>query len=89
MSNLKLSNLITQVKDRMEPFLNEILPSFESQINSIYIIGSAVTSDFDAKESDVDSLIVLKEKNLDIFDFIAPIGKKIRQEKNQGSDNSN
>ncbi len=76
MANLNLSNLNTQVKDRMEPFFNEILPSFESQINSIYIIGSAVTSDFDAKESDVDSLIVLKEKNLDIFDFIAPIGKK-------------
>ena len=64
-------------------------PSFESQINSIYIIGSAVTSDFDVKASDVDSLIVLKEKNLDIFDFIAPIGKEIRQEKNQGSNSNN
>ena len=76
MANLNLSNLSTQVKDRMEPFFNEILPTYESQINSIYIIGSAVTSDFDVKASDVDSLIVLKEKNLDIFDFIAPIGKK-------------
>ena len=76
MANLNLHNLNKQIKERMEPFFNEILPSFDSQINSIYIIGSAVTNDFDAKASDVDSLIVLKEKNLDIFDFIAPIGKK-------------
>jgi predicted nucleotidyltransferase len=60
----------------MEPFFNEILSSFDACINSIYIIGSAVTSDFDEKTTDVDSLIVLQEMVLDIFDFIAPIGKK-------------
>ncbi len=81
MANLNLTNLTLHVKNRMEPFFNEILSSFESDIKSIYIIGSAVTSDFDAKASDVDSLIVLKEKNLDIFDFIAPIGKKYGKRK--------
>jgi len=81
MANLNLSNLSVQVKGRMEPFFHEILSSFEDQIKSIYIIGSAVTNDFDTKTSDVDSLIVLKEKNLDIFDFIAPIGKKYGKRK--------
>lgn len=76
MAKLNLSNVTLQIKDRMEPFFNEILSSFENQIKSIYIIGSAITSDFDKKTSDVDSVIVLKEKNLEIFDFIAPIGKR-------------
>ncbi len=81
MANLNLSNLSVQVMNRMGPFFHEILSSFEDQIKSIYIIGSAVTNDFDTKTSDVDSLIVLKEKNLDIFDFIAPIGKKYGKRK--------
>jgi hypothetical protein len=81
MANLHLSNLSVQVKDRMQPFFHEILSPFENQIKSIYIIGSAVTNDFDTKTSDVDSLIVLKEKNLDIFDFITPIGKKYGKRK--------
>jgi predicted nucleotidyltransferase len=76
MANLNLTGIDTHVKNRMEPFFNEILSSFDPCINSIYIIGSAVTSDFDEKTTDVDSLIVLKEKVLDIFDFIAHIGKR-------------
>ncbi len=76
MAYLDLSDVNSHVKGRMEPFFNEILSSFDACINSIYIIGSAVTSDFDEKKTDVDSLIVLQEMVLDIFDFIAPIGKK-------------
>jgi predicted nucleotidyltransferase len=76
MTYLDLSDVNSHVKGRMEPFFNEILSSFDACINSIYIIGSAVTSDFDEKTTDVDSLIVLQEMVLDIFDFIAPIGKK-------------
>ncbi|MFQ5964921.1 MAG: nucleotidyltransferase domain-containing protein [Candidatus Scalinduaceae bacterium] len=81
MINMDFSNTTLQVKERMEPFFNEILSSFGNHVKSIYIIGSAVTNDFDEKTSDVDSLIVLKEKNLDIFDFIAPIGKKYGKKK--------
>ncbi len=81
MAELNLEKLSVQVSDRMGLFFREILSSYASQIKSIYVIGSAVTDDFDIKESDVDSLIVLKEKNLDIFDFIAPIGKKYGKRK--------
>ncbi|HDY67203.1 hypothetical protein LCGC14_1819490 [marine sediment metagenome] len=81
MAYLELSGVNSHVKSRMEPFFNEILSSFDACINSIYIIGSAVTSDFDEKKTDVDSLIVLKEMVLDIFDFIAPIGKKYGKKK--------
>ena len=81
MANLNLSDVPVQVRDRMKPFFDEILSSFSGCIDSIYIIGSAVTSDFDAKATDVDSLIVLKEKVLDIFDFMAPIGKKYGKKK--------
>ncbi len=81
MANLNTSNLSIQIKDRISPIFNEILSSFESKIKSIYIIGSAVTSDFDTKKSDVDSLIVMNEKDLDIFEFLAQIGKKYGKRK--------
>ncbi|MHC4269698.1 MAG: hypothetical protein ACYSTS_14690 [Planctomycetota bacterium] len=81
MANLNISNLSEQVKNRISPIFNEILTSFENKIKSIYIIGSAVTHDFDSKTSDVDSLIVMNEKDLGIFDFLAQIGKKYGKRK--------
>ncbi len=51
MAYLDLSDVNSHVKGRMEPFFNEILSSFDACINSIYIIGSAVTSDFDEKKN--------------------------------------
>ncbi len=81
MAELNTSNLSIQIKNRISPIFNEILSSFGSKIKSIYIIGSAVTSDFDSKTSDVDSLIVMNEKDLDIFEFLAQIGRKYGKRK--------
>lgn len=81
MDKLNITYLSEHLKDRMNSFFNEILSSFENNIKSIYLIGSAVTSDFDAKISDVDSLIIMKEKNLDIFEFVARIGNKYGKRK--------
>ena len=81
MADLNTSNLSIQIKNRVSPIFNEILSSFETNIKSIYIIGSAVTSDFDTKTSDVDSLIVMSEKDLGIFEFLAQIGKKYGKRK--------
>ena len=76
MENLKLSNIPAQIQQIIEPFLLDILANYKEDVNSIYIIGSAVTKDFHEKYSDINTLFVVKEIKFQIFDFIASLGKR-------------
>jgi len=62
--------------ERFRPFLEEILKERSAVIDSIHITGSALTADYNPKRSDINSVIVLKEPDLDFFEFLAPLGKK-------------
>ena len=69
-----------QVKDealsKFKPFLDVVLNKYKDKINSIYITGSALTDDFNSKTSDVNSIFVLKEMDLNFLESFAPLGKK-------------
>ncbi|HHT9129793.1 MAG TPA: hypothetical protein ACFYEC_02885 [Candidatus Brocadiaceae bacterium] len=76
MEDIKLSSLSEQTQKIIQPFLTDILSHYKEDIIAIYIIGSAVTRDFHAKYSDVNTLIVVKENKIPFFDFIATLGKR-------------
>lgn len=76
MEDLKLSNLQEQTKNIIEPFLLDIVTHHKEDIFSIYVIGSAVTKDFNVKHSDINTLIVVKAIKVPFFDFIATLGKR-------------
>ena len=69
-------NLTAEVMKKFKPFLDEVLAVYEKGIDSIHITGSALTTDFDPKISDVNSVIVLKNMNLEFLTILAPLGKK-------------
>jgi len=69
-------NLKADIAARYQPFLDEILASRRHAIHSIYIVGSALTADFDPKASDINSVIVLHKMDLKFLGFLAPLGKK-------------
>ena len=69
-------NLRADIAARYQPFLDEILASRRDAIHSIYIVGSALTVDFDPKVSDINSVIVLHKMDLQFLGFLAPLGKK-------------
>lgn len=76
MSGLSLDTLNPAARKIITPFFDEILGDYAEKIHSIYVTGSAVTDDFNEKESDVNSIIVLKEMDLRFLELLAPLGKK-------------
>jgi hypothetical protein len=69
-------NLETEISARYKPFLDKILEHHQDLIHSIHIVGSALTRDFDPKNSDINSVVVLENMNLKFLEFLAPLGKK-------------
>ncbi len=76
MSNITLEKLNPVAREKIKPFLEEILNKYSEKIHSIHVTGTAITEDFDTKRSDVNSIFVLKEMNLKFLELIAPLGKK-------------
>lgn len=64
------------VRKRYNPFKDEVLSGNEENIHSIHITGSALTTDYDPKMSDINSVIVLNAMDLLFLKHLAPLGKK-------------
>jgi hypothetical protein len=76
MEELKLSYIPAQIQKTIEPFFLDILSHCKEDIISMYVIGSAVTNDFHPKNSDINTLLVVKEIKIPFFDFISTLGKR-------------
>jgi predicted nucleotidyltransferase len=76
MFSLKLEKLSRVVEEKVRPFLEEILAGYSENVDSIHLIGSAVTEDYHEKTSDISSIAVLKKMDLKFVEFLAPMGKK-------------
>ena len=81
MQGLDLKGLPPIIADRITPFFSEILKQHSNNIHSINIVGSAVTPDFNEKTSDINSLIILNEMDLNFIRFLSSIGKKYIKKK--------
>ena len=65
-----------QVKEKFNPFVEQIVGSHEDKIHSIHITGSALTHDFNPKTSDINSVFVLHKMDLQFLEDFAPLGIK-------------
>ena len=70
------TNLPPAIADRYLPFMREIMAADGKHIHSVHVSGSALTDDFDPKLSDIHSVIVLHQMELDFLKLLAPLGKK-------------
>ena len=61
------------------PFAAEILKGYDAAVHSIYVVGSAVTTDYNERTSDINSLIVLRDMDFASLEFIASLGNKFRK----------
>jgi hypothetical protein len=80
-SELRLDRLKTEVRERIKPFMEEVLGGYGDNMHSIHVTGSSLTGDYNPKTSDTNSIFVLKEMDLGFLEFIAPRGKKYRKQK--------
>lgn len=73
---INLEGLNHFVSKRIKPFLEDILDKYRDKIHSIHIVGSAVTPDFNEKTSDINSIIILHNMDIEFVEFLAPHGRK-------------
>ena len=64
------------VKNRFDPFLAEVKACAGGNLHSIYLTGSALTTDFDPDHSDINSVVMLDKMDLKLLEQLAPLGKK-------------
>ncbi|CAB1065568.1 hypothetical protein D1BOALGB6SA_10365 [Olavius sp. associated proteobacterium Delta 1] len=69
-------NLKTDIAKRYKPFLDVLLEDHQDKLHSVYIVGSALTRDYDPKISDINSVIVLQKMDLKFLELLAPLGRK-------------
>lgn len=65
-----------EAQKKFEPFVDSILTSHQDIIHSIHLTGSVLTTDYDPKHSDINSIVILKQMNLSSIENLAPLGKK-------------
>ena len=73
---LKLDAVRSDVAAVIHPFFEEILMGYGGRVDSLYVVGSALTLDYDPKRSDVNSVVCLKKMNLEVLDFVAQLGSR-------------
>ena len=80
MEKINLDGLEPGVASKATPFFDALLsgPHVEN-LHSLHVVGSALTSDFDPKASQVNSVIVLKEMDLAFIEFLAPLGNTYKK----------
>ena len=73
MSDIELK---ADIADRYKPFLDVLLQNHQDKLHSVYIVGSALTRDYDPKISDINSVVVQHAMDLKFLAQLAPLGKK-------------
>jgi hypothetical protein len=69
-------DLKADISARYKPFLDIVLKHHHDKLHSVHLVGSALTRDYDAKTSDINSIMVLQKMDLKFLELLAPLGKK-------------
>lgn len=75
---LRLDRLSPAVRAKAAPFLEELAKIVGPSLHSLHLVGSAVTPDWNAGRSDINTLLVLREMDLAVLESIAPLGQRFK-----------
>ena len=76
---LRLERIPAAVRAKAAPFLEELAKLAGPGLHSLHLVGSAVTPDWNAERSDINTLLVLKEMDLGVLTSIAPLGRRFKK----------
>ena len=62
--------------DLFEDFFNDLQQQDIIKLHSIHLVGTALTSDYDERVSDINSIVVLPKMDLRFIEYLAPLGRK-------------
>jgi len=75
---LRLERVPPAVRAKAAPFLEELAKIVGPSLHSLHLVGSAVTPDWNAEHSDINTLLVLREMDLAVLESIAPLGQRFK-----------
>jgi hypothetical protein len=75
---LRLERVSPAVRAKAAPFLEELAKVAGPSLHSLHLVGSAVTPDWSAGRSDINTLLVLREMRLPVLEAIAPLGRRFK-----------
>jgi hypothetical protein len=81
MNNLNVMGLNPAVAEKITPMVEDLLKEYTSNIHSFHIVGSAVIPDYNEKLSNINSVVVLHNMDLQFIKFLAPLGNKYGNKK--------
>jgi predicted nucleotidyltransferase len=64
------------VRTNLETWFSQVLDVFGEQVDSVYIYGSVITSDFRPKQSDINSMILFKSLPFSVMRQLRPLVKE-------------
>lgn len=73
---MSAANLDDKIMNLFKLFLDAVLTEYPQPLHSVVITGSALTADFDPRLSDINSVFVLKQLDLQFLFALAPLGRK-------------
>ncbi len=80
-NTLNVMGLNPAVAEKITPMVEDLLKEYTSNIHSFHIVGSAVIPDYNEKLSNINSVVVLHNMDLQFIRFLAPLGNKYGKKK--------
>ncbi len=77
---IEIHGVRADVAEPFGRFLKRVTSEYEDNIHSVHLTGSAITPDYIPGRSDINSIFVLKEMDLDFLKLLAPLGKRFKKE---------
>lgn len=78
---LRLDSLRDEIRDSVKAFARKLLAGLGSNLRSITIVGSSLTEDFKAGQSDINTVLILGERTMEALNGIAGLAKPMRRRK--------
>lgn len=65
--------------EKIKEFHGDISKGAGDNLHSFHIVGTVLTPDYDPKRSDINSIVVLKQMDLEFLRYLVSIGKKYKK----------
>ncbi|MCF6187884.1 MAG: hypothetical protein L3J49_10500 [Desulfobulbaceae bacterium] len=76
---METKKYIKNIPESFRKFAKEVQSNSVTPPHSMYVVGSVLTPDYVPGGSDINSLIVIEEHQLDFLDFLILMGKEFKQ----------
>ena len=76
---MDISHYIDNIPEKFHQFSQDLVRDCPVTVTGLQVVGSVLTPDYLPGRSDINSVLVVEEKNTALLDFLIELGKKFRQ----------